>query len=140
MIEAAPDRIDEREVGHEAERVGPESARRVERGLVRRVQGASRSCAHFLVPADLVGDPQALRITLTLNGEVMQNESTKDMMFGVAALVAAASQIVPLLPGDLLTGSPAGNGIHHGRLLRAGDVMESTITGLGLQRTACVTP
>jgi 2-keto-4-pentenoate hydratase/2-oxohepta-3-ene-1,7-dioic acid hydratase in catechol pathway len=95
----------------------------------------------WVVPADLVGDPQDLRVTLTLNGDVMQDESTKDMLFGVAALVAAASQTVPLLPGDLLlTGSPAGNGIHHGRLLRAGDVMESTITGLGVQRTACVAP
>lgn len=95
----------------------------------------------WVVPADLVGDPQDLRITLTLNGDVMQNESTKDMMFGVARLVSAASQVVPLLPGDLLlTGSPAGNGIHHGRLLRAGDVMESTITGLGVQRTLCVAP
>ncbi len=95
----------------------------------------------WVVPADLVGDPQDLRITLTLNGDVMQNESTKDMLFGVARLVAEASRTVPLLPGDLLlTGSPAGNGIHHGRLLRAGDVMESTITGLGVQRTTCVAP
>jgi 2-keto-4-pentenoate hydratase/2-oxohepta-3-ene-1,7-dioic acid hydratase in catechol pathway len=95
----------------------------------------------WVVPADLVGDPQDLRITLTLNGDVMQNESTKDMIFGVAALVSAASHVVPLLPGDLLlTGSPAGNGIHHGRLLRAGDVMECTITGLGTQQVACVAP
>jgi 2-keto-4-pentenoate hydratase/2-oxohepta-3-ene-1,7-dioic acid hydratase in catechol pathway len=65
-----------------------------------------------VVPADLVGDPQDLRITLALNGEVVQNESTKNMLFGVAA----ASRVVPL-PGDLLhTGSPAGNGIHHRRL------------------------
>ena len=95
----------------------------------------------WIVPADLVGDPQDLQITLMLNDDVMQDESTKDMMFGVAALVAAASQTVPLLPGDLLlTGSPAGNGVHHGRLLRVGDVMHSTISGLGAQRTACVAP
>jgi 2-keto-4-pentenoate hydratase/2-oxohepta-3-ene-1,7-dioic acid hydratase in catechol pathway len=95
----------------------------------------------WVVPADLVGDPQDLRMTLSLNGDVMQDESTKDMLFGVATLVAAASRTVPLLPGDLLlTGSPAGNGIHHGRLLRPGDVMESTITGLGVQRTTCVAP
>lgn len=95
----------------------------------------------WVVPADLVGDPQDLRVTLALNGDVMQDESTKDMLFDVAALVSAASQVVPLLPGDLLlTGSPAGNGMHHGRLLRAGDVMESTITGLGVQRTACLAP
>jgi 2,4-didehydro-3-deoxy-L-rhamnonate hydrolase len=90
----------------------------------------------FLVPADLVGDPQDLHIRLTLNGDVMQDESTKDMLFGVAAIVSEASQTAQLLPGDLvLTGSPAGNGLHHGRLLRDGDVMEGSITGLGVQRT-----
>jgi 2-keto-4-pentenoate hydratase/2-oxohepta-3-ene-1,7-dioic acid hydratase in catechol pathway len=80
-----------------------------------------------------------LRVRLSLNGRVMQDESTKDMIFDVAALVAAASQITRLLPGDLvLTGSPAGNGAHWGRLLRDGDVMEGSITGLGVQRTACI--
>ncbi|WP_088315385.1 fumarylacetoacetate hydrolase family protein [Kineosporia sp. R_H_3] len=93
----------------------------------------------FLVPADLVGDPQDLRIHLALNGEVMQDESTKDMLFGVAAVVSEASQTARLLPGDLvLTGSPAGNGLHHGRLLRDGDVMVGTVTGLGVQRTRTV--
>ncbi|MPY80023.1 MAG: hydrolase [Actinophytocola sp.] len=92
----------------------------------------------WLVPASFV-DPGDARVTLKLNGEVMQDESTKDMIFDVAALVAAASQTIPLLPGDLvLTGSPAGNGLHHGRLLRPGDVMEGTITGLGVQRTRCL--
>lgn len=95
----------------------------------------------FLVPSALVGDPSGLHITLRLNGEVMQDESCKDMIFDVAALVSAASQTARLLPGDLvLTGSPAGNGLHHGRLLRPGDLMEGTITGLGTQRTRCVAP
>ena len=93
----------------------------------------------WLVPAEFV--PEHPQITLALNGEVMQDESTKDMIFDVAALVAAASRTVPLRPGDLvLTGSPAGNGLHHGRLLRADDVMEGTITALGTQRTRCVAP
>ena len=93
----------------------------------------------FLVPADLVGDPQDLRILLSLNGDVMQDESTKDMLFGVAAILSEASQTARLLPGDLvLTGSPAGNGLHHGRLLRDGDVMVGAITGLGVQRTRTV--
>ncbi|GAA3194529.1 fumarylacetoacetate hydrolase family protein [Actinocorallia longicatena] len=92
----------------------------------------------FLVPARFVGDPGDLQVTLTVNGEVMQDESTKDMLFDVAALVSAASQIVRLEPGDLvLTGSPAGNGIAFGRFLRDGDVMEGTITGLGTQRIVC---
>ncbi|MEV0741443.1 fumarylacetoacetate hydrolase family protein [Streptomyces sp. NPDC050549] len=93
----------------------------------------------WLVPAGSVADPGDLRVTLRLNGETMQDESTKDMLFGVARLVSYVSQSAQLLPGDLvLTGSPAGNGIHWGRLLRDGDVMEGSITGLGVQRTRCV--
>ncbi|WP_369031957.1 fumarylacetoacetate hydrolase family protein [Streptomyces adonidis] len=92
----------------------------------------------WLVPAGSVADTGDLRVTLKLNGETMQDESTKDMLFGVARLVSYISQTAQLLPGDLvLTGSPAGNGIHWGRLLRDGDVMEGSITGLGVQRTRC---
>jgi 2-keto-4-pentenoate hydratase/2-oxohepta-3-ene-1,7-dioic acid hydratase in catechol pathway len=93
----------------------------------------------WLVPAAAIADPGDLRVTLKLNGETMQDESTKDMLFGVARLVSHISQTSRLLPGDLvLTGSPAGNGIHWGRLLQGGDVMEGSITGLGVQRTRCV--
>ncbi|MPQ99114.1 hydrolase [Modestobacter sp. I12A-02628] len=89
----------------------------------------------WLVPASFVGDPQDLRITLTHNGVVQQDESTKDMLFDVAALVSAVSQTTTLLPGDLvLTGSPAGNGAPRGIFLRDGDVLEGSITGLGTQR------
>ena len=80
-----------------------------------------------------------LQVTLRLNGDVMQDESTKDMIFDVAQIVSYCSRTATLLPGDLvLTGSPAGNGIHWGRLLRPGDVMESAITGLGVQRNTCI--
>ncbi|MGW0712142.1 fumarylacetoacetate hydrolase family protein [Streptomyces sp. NPDC002643] len=93
----------------------------------------------WIVPAESVADPGDLRVTLKLNGETMQDESTKDMLFGVARLVSYISQTAQLLPGDLvLTGSPAGNGVHWGRLLRDGDVMKGSITGLGTQRTRCV--
>ena len=93
----------------------------------------------YLVPAAFVADPSDLQVTLTLNGETMQDESTKDMIFDVARMVSYASQTTTLLPGDLvLTGSPAGNGMHWGRLLRDGDVMDGTVTGLGAQRTRCV--
>jgi 2,4-didehydro-3-deoxy-L-rhamnonate hydrolase len=93
----------------------------------------------WIVPAGSIADPDDLRVTLRLNGETMQDESTKDMIFNVARMVAYASQTARLLPGDLiLTGSPAGNGMHWGRLLRDGDVMEGSVTGLGVQRTRCV--
>jgi 2,4-didehydro-3-deoxy-L-rhamnonate hydrolase len=93
----------------------------------------------WIVPTESITDPDDLRVTLKLNGETMQDESTKDMIFKVARMVSYASQTARLLPGDLvLTGSPAGNGMHWGRLLRDGDVMDGAITGLGAQRTRCV--
>jgi len=67
-------------------------------------------------------------------------EETADIIFGIDRLVADASTLIVLRPGDLLlTGSPAGNAAHHGnRWLRPGDVMEGEITGLGVQRNVCV--
>ncbi|MER5427651.1 fumarylacetoacetate hydrolase family protein [Streptomyces sp. NPDC002588] len=89
----------------------------------------------FLVPADFVGDPNDLRITLRHNGIVRQDESTKDMIFDIPRLIAYVSTTTTLRPGDLLlTGSPAGNGAHWGVFLKPGDVLESQITGLGRQR------
>ncbi|RBP65601.1 2-keto-4-pentenoate hydratase/2-oxohepta-3-ene-1,7-dioic acid hydratase in catechol pathway [Brevibacterium sanguinis] len=91
----------------------------------------------FLVPAPFV-DPGDLDVRLELNGEVMQDATTAELIFDVAAIVSAASQTLPLLPGDLvLTGSPAGNGQHWKRFLRDGDVMTGTIAGLGTQTVRC---
>jgi 2,4-didehydro-3-deoxy-L-rhamnonate hydrolase len=93
----------------------------------------------YLVPAALVPDPMGLHVRLSLNGEVMQDESTRDMLYDVARLIAYASDCVQLLPGDLLlTGSPAGNGAQWGRFLAPGDVMRGEITGLGAQQNRCV--
>ena len=84
----------------------------------------------WIVPARFVDDPQQLTIHAEVGGEVMQDESTADMIFDVATLVSYASSLVTLRPGDLvLTGSPAGNGMHHRRFLHSGDVIEATITG-----------
>jgi 2-keto-4-pentenoate hydratase/2-oxohepta-3-ene-1,7-dioic acid hydratase in catechol pathway len=92
-----------------------------------------------LVPSVFVDDPMDLRITLSVNGQVMQDESTKDMIFDVARLVSYASQITALRPGDLiLTGSPAGNGAHWRRFLHDGDQIDATITGLGWHHNRCV--
>ncbi|MGM7669880.1 fumarylacetoacetate hydrolase family protein [Microbacterium sp. A93] len=92
----------------------------------------------FLVPAGFV-EPHGLTITLDLNGERMQDAVTSDLLFDVPALISAASLNMPLLPGDLLlTGSPAGNGAHWGRLLRDGDVMQGSVQGLGTQVVRCV--
>ena len=94
----------------------------------------------YLVPAAFAGNVKNLQITLKLNGEIMQNESTADMIFDVARQIEYLSGMVQLWPGDVIcTGSPAGNAVHHGnRFLRDGDVMESSITGLGIQRNRCI--
>jgi 2,4-diketo-3-deoxy-L-fuconate hydrolase len=95
----------------------------------------------LLVPARFVPDPSALRVELRLNGTTMQDSTTADLLFDVASVISYASSFAVLRPGDLvITGSPPGNGSHWGRFLRDGDVMEGTITGLGLQRNRVVGP
>jgi 2-keto-4-pentenoate hydratase/2-oxohepta-3-ene-1,7-dioic acid hydratase in catechol pathway len=93
----------------------------------------------FLVPARSVGDIGGLRITLRHNGIVRQDESCADMLFDLSAILAYATSVTALYPGDLvLTGSPAGNGAHWGVYLADGDVLEGEITGLGAQRNHVV--
>ena len=92
----------------------------------------------FLVPADEV-DAARLPMTLSVNGQVMQQGSTETMVFDVPSLIATLSAQVELLPGDLLlTGTPAGTGHARGRFLRPGDLIEAAIGQLGQQRNRCV--
>ena len=93
----------------------------------------------LLVPRQFVTDPYALTITLAVNGKVYQNESTADMLIGIERQIEFLSDRVELLPGDVIcTGSPYGNGAAFGVFLKPGDVMEGSITGLGMQRNVCV--
>lgn len=93
----------------------------------------------FITPSAFAGDPQALQVTLRLNGQIMQDESTADMIFCVARLIEFISMHAQLLPGDLvLTGSPSGNGTHYNRYIRDGDVLEGEISGLGALRNPCI--
>lgn len=92
-----------------------------------------------IVPAVFVGKPQDLMLTLRLNGETMQHESTANMIFPIPQLIEYLSTHMQLLPGDVVcTGSPSGNGTHHHRFLRPGDVLEGSIEGLGVQKNRCV--
>jgi 2-keto-4-pentenoate hydratase/2-oxohepta-3-ene-1,7-dioic acid hydratase in catechol pathway len=91
----------------------------------------------WLVTADEIADPLALGLRLWVNGDLRQNGSTKDMVFGPDHLVWYLSQFMVLRPGDVInTGTPAG--VAMGRpgqpYLRAGDVVELEIDGLGRQR------
>jgi 2-keto-4-pentenoate hydratase/2-oxohepta-3-ene-1,7-dioic acid hydratase in catechol pathway len=91
----------------------------------------------WLVTTDEIADPHSLGLRLWVNGELRQDGSTKDMIFGVDHLVWYLSQFLVLRPGDVInSGTPAGVAL--GRAdkpyLRAGDVAEVEIDGLGRQR------
>jgi 2-keto-4-pentenoate hydratase/2-oxohepta-3-ene-1,7-dioic acid hydratase in catechol pathway len=90
-----------------------------------------------VVSADEIGDPQALRLWTAVNGEIMQDASTADMIFGVAELLAYCSSNFMLEPGDLLiTGTPWGVGIVREPpiTLQPGDVVETGVDGIGTLR------
>jgi 2-keto-4-pentenoate hydratase/2-oxohepta-3-ene-1,7-dioic acid hydratase in catechol pathway len=103
-----------------------------------------KSCETFnplgpwLVPATDVADPQQLGMRLSVNGRLRQNGNTENMIFGVAEVVRYISQFMVLRPGDVInTGTPAGVAMGQPEpkpYLRAGDVVELEIDGLGQQR------
>ena len=98
-------------------------------------------CGPWLVTADEGPDPQALGLSLDLNGERVQDSDTSDMIFGVAEIVSYMSRFMQLVPGDLIaTGTPSGVGLgmKPPRFLRAGDVMELRVEKLGEQRQEVV--
>ncbi|MFC0244985.1 fumarylacetoacetate hydrolase family protein [Falsochrobactrum ovis] len=91
----------------------------------------------WLVTKDEVADPQDLKMWLKVNGETMQDGSTKTMVYGVRHLVSYLSQFMSLQPGDIIsTGTPpgVGMGMNPQRYLKAGDVVELGIEGLGTQK------
>jgi 2-keto-4-pentenoate hydratase/2-oxohepta-3-ene-1,7-dioic acid hydratase in catechol pathway len=91
----------------------------------------------WLVTKDEVADPQNLKMWLTVNGKIMQNGSTKTMVFGVKYLVSYLSQFMSVHPGDIIsTGTPPGVGLGMKPpvFLKAGDVVELGIEGMGQQK------
>ncbi|HUQ57099.1 fumarylacetoacetate hydrolase family protein [Lentzea sp.] len=92
----------------------------------------------FLVPADEISDPQNLEMRLWVNGEIKQNSSTRNMIFPIGGIVRYLSQFLVLRPGDVInTGTPAGVALGQPEpkpYLRAGDVVELEIEGLGRQK------
>jgi 2,4-diketo-3-deoxy-L-fuconate hydrolase len=106
-----------------------------------------KSCDTFgplgpmLVTTDEISDPQTLAMWLEVNGHRYQNGSSADMIFGVAHLVSYISRYMTLMPGDVIsTGTPAGVGLGQKppKYLKAGDIVELGIEGLGRQRQRLV--
>lgn len=95
----------------------------------------------YFVPASQVADANNLDLWLTLNGKKIQDSNTSDMIFRIPFLVSYLSQFMTLLPGDMITtGTPAGVGLGMKPqvYLKAGDVVELGIEGLGQQKQEAV--
>jgi len=94
-------------------------------------------CGPYLVTCDEIPDPHKLGIKLRLNGQTMQDSTTSQLIFSVGEILAYLTQVVTLLPGDLIfTGTPPGVGIARKPpvFLKAGDLCEVEIEGLGILR------
>jgi 2-keto-4-pentenoate hydratase/2-oxohepta-3-ene-1,7-dioic acid hydratase in catechol pathway len=95
----------------------------------------------WLVTSDELTDPHSLQVQLRLNGTTMQNSNTKEFIFPVPHMLWFLSQVVTLNPGDLIfTGTPPGVGISRKPqvLLKAGDVAEVEISGIGVLKNPVV--
>jgi len=95
----------------------------------------------FVTADELPRGAAGLQLQCRLNGEVMQNANTRDMIFDVATLVAACSEAMALQPGDIIiTGTPAGVGLARSPqvFLKPGDVCEVELEGLGVLRNTIV--
>lgn len=95
----------------------------------------------FMATKDEIADPHNLRLWLKVNDEMLQDSNTDDMVFKIPTLVSYLSQFMTLLPGDVIsTGTPFGVGLGFKppRYLKAGDVVELGIDGLGTQRQVAV--
>ena len=95
----------------------------------------------WIVTADDIADPQALAVRCRVNGELLQDGTTADMVFPVAELISRLSQVMTLEPGDVIaTGTPVGVGFARTPpvFLRDGDVVEIDIEGIGVLRNPVV--
>jgi 2-keto-4-pentenoate hydratase/2-oxohepta-3-ene-1,7-dioic acid hydratase in catechol pathway len=87
-----------------------------------------------IVTADEIADPHALKIGLSIDGEVLQNSTTSELIFKIPELIEYLSSIAPLLPGDMVsTGTPSGVGMGRTpkRWLKPGETVTVTVEGLG---------
>ena len=92
----------------------------------------------MVVSPDEVHDPSSLHITTHVNGQLRQDGNTADLIFDIPTLVSYLSHITTLLPGDLVfSGTPGGVGVAQGLFLADGDVITTTIDGVGTITNRC---
>ena len=140
-------------IGHEGRLIGSEEAMDYVAGFIvfndvsaRRIQKNDRQyfrgksfdtfapCGPWLMTPDEIKDPHALRITQRLNGEIMQDASTSELISTVPEIISFLSSGITLMPGDIIaTGTPAGVGVFRDPPvhLKEGDLVEIEIEGIG---------
>jgi 2,4-didehydro-3-deoxy-L-rhamnonate hydrolase len=93
----------------------------------------------FLVSTELLEDKENLKIECSINDEIRQEDNTSNLIFGISDIIAYLSEIVSLKTGDVIfTGTPGGVGISQGKFLKDGDIITTSIEGLGTLTNKCV--
>ena len=101
---------------------------------------AEQEFSFELVPLEMMREnPDDLELRCTVNGEQMQSARTSEMIFSVSQQIAYLSSICRLFPGDVIfTGTPSGIGASRGQFLKDGDVIVSSVVGVGEISNTCV--
>ena len=93
----------------------------------------------ILVSPDQFEDKSSLNLECSVNGELRQKDNTNDLIFDIPYIISYVSEFITLEPGDLIfTGTPAGVGATQGKLLKDGDILSTTIEGIGSMENKCV--
>ena len=93
----------------------------------------------ILVSPDQFEDKSSLNLECSVNGELRQKDNTNDLIFDIPYIISYVSEFITLEPGDLIfTGTPAGVGATQGKLLKDGDILSTTISGIGTIENKCV--
>jgi 2-keto-4-pentenoate hydratase/2-oxohepta-3-ene-1,7-dioic acid hydratase in catechol pathway len=121
------------------------SARDVQLAVTQWLMGKSfdtfAPMGPYLVSADEIKDPHNLDISLTVNGETLQNSNTRELIFKIPELIEFLSSVMTLEPGDVVsTGTPSGVGFSYNppKWLKPGDQVVVKVEGLGELRNPCV--
>ena len=101
-------------------------------GFAVRVSTHFAQWGPYFVPKNCIKDPHNLKLGLSVNGEVMQDANTEEMIFDSFEQIAYISTLLTLQPGDVIaTGTPKGVGMGRGIFLKPGDLITAHVEGIG---------